>query len=83
MRFRPRKCPQCGQEAKGVLETIQEVALLVFADDGDAQYASETDIHWDDQATVRDHQGRATLVCSDGHQWLAAVDGAIAEEDAF
>lgn len=81
MRFRPRKCPLCGQEAKGVLETIPGVALLAFADDGDAQYAGETDVCWDDQTTVRDCQGRPTLVCSDGHQWLATLDGVTSDEE--
>ena len=74
MRYDPWRCPQCGQEAKGTLETIPGIARLLFDEDGNAEYQGETDVCWDGQETVRDENGRATLVCPDGHDWLAAMD---------
>ena len=75
MRFQPWRCTVCAQHAKGVLETIPGVALLVFEDNGEAQYAGGTDVCWDGQETVCDQNGQATLVCPDGHQWPTVVDG--------
>ncbi|MHC4405167.1 MAG: hypothetical protein ACYTG0_36440 [Planctomycetota bacterium] len=74
MRFKPWKCPECGQQAKGTLETIPGIALLLFDEDGNAQYAGETAICWDGQATVCDEYGRVTLDCPDGHAWLAMIN---------
>lgn len=71
MRFSPWKCPECGQAAKGTLETIPGLALLIFDDDGQATYAGETEIDWDSQATQHDEAGRVLLQCPDGHQWPA------------
>jgi len=78
MRFQPWRCPVCAQHAKGVLETIPGLALLVFEDNGEAQYAGGTDVCWDGQETVCDQNGQATLVCPEGHQWPAVVDGVTA-----
>ena len=78
MRFEPSNCPACGQQANGVLETISGIALLLFDEDGTAQYAGETDVCWDSQTTVRDRYGRVTLVCPGGHQWPASLPDAIA-----
>jgi hypothetical protein len=58
------------------LETIPGVALLLFDEDGSAEYQGETDVCWDGQQTVGDKDGRATLVCPDGHEWPAAMDDA-------
>lgn len=77
MRFEPSNCLTCGQQAKGVLETVPGVALLLFDESGDAQYAGETDVCWDSQSSVRDRSGRVTLVCPDGHQWSAVVDDTV------
>ena len=74
MRLNPSKCPQCGQQAKGTLETIPGVARLLFDEDGRAEYTGSTDVCWDGQETVLDESGRATLVCPDGHDWPAVMD---------
>jgi hypothetical protein len=71
MRFKPWKCPECGQPAKGTLETIPGLALLTFDDDGQAEYDGETDIDWNNQATLHDDASRDMLECPDGHQWPA------------
>jgi len=74
MRFDPWKCPECGQQARGTLEAIPGVALLLFDDDGSADYLGGTDVCWDGQKTVRAEDGRVTLVCPDGHDWPAVMD---------
>ena len=74
MRLDPWKCPECDQPAKGTLETIPGIALLLFDEYGDAEYLGETDVCWDGQTAVRDQEGRVTLICADGHEWLASMD---------
>ena len=74
MRFEPSNCPACGQQTSGVLETISGIALLLFDEDGTAQYAGETDVCWNSQTTERDRYDRVTLVCPGGHQWPAVTD---------
>ena len=74
MRFEPSNCPECGQQAKDTLETIPGIARLLFDEDGNAEYLGGTDVCWDGQETVRAEDGRATLVCPDGHDWLAVMD---------
>ena len=74
MRIQPCNCPACGQQAKGVLETIPGIAMLLFDEDDVAQYAGETDVCWDSQTTVRDEESRVTLVCPNAHQWPAVMD---------
>ena len=71
MRFSPWKCPECGEAAKGTLETIASLALLMFDDDGQAEYAGETELDWNSQATRHDEAGNTVLECPAGHQWPA------------
>jgi len=73
MRFDPWKCPECGDAAKGTLETVPGLALLIIDPDGAADYAGETEMDWDGQRTILDNEGRATLQCPSGHQWQASV----------
>ena len=69
MRFKPWKCPECGQPAKGSLETVPGLALLTFDADGQAEYDGETEVDWDNQATQHDEAGNDLLECPQGHQW--------------
>ena len=71
MRFSPWKCPECGQAPEGTLETVPGLALLVFDASGQGQYAGETEIDWDAQATCEDEAGKVILECPNGHQWPA------------
>ena len=73
MRFAPGNCPDCGELAEGTLESIAGQALLVFDEDGDADYAGETKIDWNSQVTVRDAKGRVILECPSGHRWQATL----------
>jgi hypothetical protein len=77
MRFDPWKCPECGQPAKGILETVPGLTRLFFDEDGDAEYDGGVDLCWDGLTEVRDTDGRVTLECSEGHQWQA-----VASQDA-
>lgn len=74
MRFTPWKCPTCGQPACGTLETVSGLALLIFDENGDAEYGGETKIDWNSQTTQHDAAGRTLLECPDGHQWAADED---------
>jgi hypothetical protein len=71
MQLNPRKCPECGQPAAGTVEVTRGLALIVFDDDGNADYEGETKIDWDSQTSLVDARGRVTLECSNGHQWQA------------
>ena len=48
--------------------------LLNFDEQGDADYAGETKVDWDQQTSLLDARGRVTLECPDGHQWQAKPD---------
>ena len=50
------------------------IALLLFDEDGNADHEGETDILWNEMETVRSEDGRVTLICRDGHDWLAVMD---------
>lgn len=71
MRFKPWKCPECGQPAKGTVDLIPGLALLTFDDDGHAEYEGETEVNWNNQATRHDQAGNEILECPAGHQWPA------------
>jgi hypothetical protein len=71
MRFKPWKCPECGQPAKGTVDTIPGLALLAFDGEGNAEYDGETKVDWDNQTTRHDEAGHDLLECPAGHQWPA------------
>lgn len=74
MQFIPPACPQCGQPPKGTIERLLGLALLdVDEETGSAQYGGETELWWDSQKSVRDKQGRVTLVCANDHEWKAEM----------
>lgn len=74
MRFDPRKCPTCSQPARGTLDVIPGLALLLFDEEGNAEYLGQTDVNWDGQETIRDEHGRVRLMCPGGHEWSAVTD---------
>ena len=49
MQFNPWKCPECDQAATGTVEVIHGLALLIFDEQGNADYAGETKVDWDSQ----------------------------------
>ena len=74
MQFSPWKCPECDQAATGTVELIRGLALLIFNEQGNADYEGETKVDWDRQTSQLDACGRVTLECPNGHQWQAAAD---------
>ncbi len=75
MTLTPIRCPDCGKLANGTLETIPALALLLITDEdtGEADYAGETEICWNDQTTHRGSDGRCFLACHNGHTWPATM----------
>jgi hypothetical protein len=69
MKFDVPRCPVCNELAKGTLESVPGMALLIFKQEGEAEYLGETEIFWKDQVTRFDRKGRVTLLCTNGHQW--------------
>ena len=74
MQFNPLKCPECDQAAAGTVEVIHGLALLIFDEQDNADYAGETKVDWDSQVSLLDACGRVTLECPNGHQWQATAD---------
>ena len=81
MRFEQPRCPKCGELAAGTLETLTGRAGLTFDDDDTtADWEGSTEVFWDEQRTVRDRNGRVTLLCGCGADWQSAMtDGASVE----
>jgi hypothetical protein len=73
MTFDTPRCEICGEPARGTLETVSAVAILLFDEEGRAEYLGETQIGWNRQVTQRDVQGRVALVCSNDHVWYSRV----------
>ena len=53
---------------------VPGLALLTFDASGEASYAGDTDIDWNNQATVHDESGRVSLECPERHQWRAECE---------
>jgi hypothetical protein len=73
MRLDPATCPVCRRPSKGTLEIIPGLALLLFGEDGLAEYSGQTEIDWNGQKTVEDDPGRVVLRCPVGHEWSAKM----------
>ena len=71
MTFDVPRCTVCGELARGMLEQVPGIALLIFDEHDTAEYAGETELAWNDQAACRDGAGWVTLECPSGHQWQA------------
>ena len=71
MRFIPDRCPECGEEIEGAVETLVGVAILQAIGSGNYEYEGTTKLWWDEQKTVHDKQGRVLLVCVNSHEWYA------------
>lgn len=59
------RCPSCGGEPRGTVESVPGCALLNFDESGRAEYAGETDIEWDGQTTDTTEDGRLLLLCDE------------------
>ena len=70
-RVTPRRCPECGEQARWVTQTMYALAEI----DSDARsrydYTGYSEPLWDTLATERDAAGMVELQCVDGHLWRA------------
>ena len=73
MRFDPLLCPECGEMARGTVETITGVAEFDAADDGTVTFSGYTHVWWEEQRTIEDAGGNVRLVCHNGHDWSARM----------
>ena len=71
MRFEPLCCPECGELARGTLETVTGVAEFALTPDGAVAYTGHTHVWWAEQRTIEDAGGNVRLVCPQGHDWAA------------
>ena len=69
MTFGWSKCPTCGSDPRGTLETVTGIALIQRQGNQHFEYSGETDMLWDEQHTVKTSDGRVTLLCPHGHAW--------------
>jgi len=74
MKITPSKCPKCGEPVRGTVERLTGCAQLFENEDGTFEYDGTTDIWWDEQKTVYAKDGRARVICDNGHDWLATVE---------
>ena len=83
MQFRPFRCPECDEVARGTIDIVAVVAFIHSEDDdGCFDWAGEAEVNWDTQETIRGSAGRVLLTCSNGHEWLAEeVDRSGATDD--
>jgi hypothetical protein len=70
MRWDIEKCPTCGEEVSGTLETVQGQALVTKQDDGSFEYSGQTRMFWDGQETLQ-KDGKDVLMCQNGHEWTS------------
>jgi hypothetical protein len=74
MKFNPCRCPECGQDPMGLVESLEGIALfqeLFEGDEPNCEYSGETEVDWDSQRSVRDGAGMVRLVCHLRHEWKA------------
>ncbi len=85
MKLHNPNCPECGEPAHGTLERLTGYAQ--FADvpePGKAvEYSGSTEIWWDEQKTVHQHDDPTVpeapdnlplVVCHNGHTWPTVID---------
>jgi len=76
MNFKPIRCPECNELAKGTIDTVPGVALFtVDPDTGDAEYDGETKMNWDGQECLTDENDMILLCCPNGHNWPVVLEG--------
>ncbi len=75
-------CPQCGEPAIGTVERLSGRAEFTpVADDGTTEYSGWTEIWWEEQKTVYQHDeapesadNLPLVICANGHNWPTPID---------
>lgn len=75
MRFNPERCPECGEPAVDVIESLFGRAELVQNEDGSYDYAGYTKMLWETQTShnfgLDAGEPQHKLWCAGSHDWLA------------
>lgn len=67
------KCPECGEIAHQVEETLMTKASIDENEDGTFDYAGDSEVDWDSQEPARDGSGNVTLFCECGTSWASGM----------
>jgi hypothetical protein len=74
MKFAAEHCPECGDDAYGVVETMPVVTRLFPVEydsdgKGDYDYHGDSDVCWDASESPCEEEGVIRLMCREGHMW--------------
>jgi hypothetical protein len=75
LKIDPATCPTCGKPAHATADLVPGNALLDDNGDGTFEYSGETKMCWDGQYTDTDKDGLALVLCEEGHEWSATIEG--------
>jgi hypothetical protein len=76
MKFNPSKCPDCGERIRGSVDVLYGVALVTKPDeDGNCEWAGETEVDWNGQAPTSNSPGTVVVRCLNGHEFEAEMQG--------
>jgi hypothetical protein len=84
MKIVPPSCPECGEIAVSILESLLCNASVMTVDENGEQtdikekiagfdYTGDTEMAYDTQEPVLDRNRQATAVCSKYHEWQAKI----------
>jgi hypothetical protein len=65
------RCPECGEEPRGTVETGVVAEFEAPDEEGGFEYSGDTDLQ--DQATVKNEKGESLVVCANGHEWFTTI----------
>ena|SRR5438876_11109563 len=74
MKLTPARCPQCGLDADWILETVYVMTKLApVAWNGETDWGYDDEVLWN-SVEPKLIDGKVTLHCVEGHEWLAEMD---------
>ena len=76
-RVDPGRCPECGERARWITQTLYALAELEGGPRNRYDYAGSSEPLWDTMETHRDEAGAVELQCVNGHLWRAAEGGVL------
>lgn len=68
-------CPECGEPADGIYETLCATAWIERYEDGEFEYIGDSDIGWDTQEPDVDEANTALVRCNRVHTWRSKIEG--------
>lgn len=67
-------CPECGESARGTVDTISACAEFGEINGGETEYIGDTDVWWDEQKTNLNDAGDSEVICKNGHEWFTKIE---------